>query len=296
MRLLNTLWGGVVVIALVTGLVVGGAALLSTKANSTEQGSIPKQEHIEMLYPTVLVRVGSGSGSGTVIYSKLDQDEKYESFILTNWHVIQGSVILKNEWNSEKKERIDTETRRPVNIDLWEYNNYSTSVGTIGRTANIVAYDKGRDLALLQIEDTERQMPYIANLYPEGVDEGPWIFQTVYAVGAGMGKPPFPTTGLLSGYSRDQDGRDLYLASAPIIFGNSGGSLYVYSSRDKFELIGVPSMVSAYGWGNVITHMAWSRPISEIRVFLRENKYGFVLGDEREVEEEENKSETQDEE
>ena len=241
----------------------------------------PKQEHTEMLYPTVLVRVGNGSGSGTVVYSKLDEDQKYESFILTNWHVIQSSVLIKNEWNSEKKERIDSETRRPVNVDLWEYNNYSTSVGTIGRVAEIVAYDKGRDLALLQVEDTERQMPYVAALYPEGVDEGPWIFQTVYAVGAGMGKPPFPTTGLLAGYSRDQDGRDLYLASAPIIFGNSGGSLYVYSSRNKYELIGVPSMVSAYGWGNVITHMAWSRPISEIRIFLRENNFGYILGDEK---------------
>ena len=241
----------------------------------------PKQEHTEMLYPTVLVRVGNGSGSGTVVYSKLDEEQEYESFILTNWHVIQSNVLIKNEWNSEKKERIDTETRRPVNVDLWEYNNFSTSVGTIGRVAEIVAYDKGRDLALLQVEDTERPMPYVATLYPEGVDEGPWIFQTVYAVGAGMGKPPFPTTGLLAGYSRDQDGRDLYLASAPIIFGNSGGSLYVYSSRNKYELIGVPSMVSAYGWGNVITHMAWSRPISEIRIFLRENNFGYILGDEK---------------
>jgi hypothetical protein len=241
----------------------------------------PKQEHTEMLYPTVLVRVGNGSGSGTVVYSKLDEEQEYESFILTNWHVIQSNVLIKNEWNSEKKERIDTETRRPVNVDLWEYNNFSTSVGTIGRVAEIVAYDKGRDLALLQVEDTERPMPYVATLYPEGADEGPWIFQTVYAVGAGMGKPPFPTTGLLAGYSRDQDGRDLYLASAPIIFGNSGGSLYVYSSRNKYELIGVPSMVSAYGWGNVITHMAWSRPISEIRIFLRENNFGYILGDEK---------------
>jgi hypothetical protein len=271
------------IVGLIATFFLGSGAVLN-HVNSTELESIPKQEHVEMLYPTVLVRVGNGSGSGTVIYSNLDENEKYESFILTNWHVIQGNVILKNEWNSDKKERIDIETRRPVNIDLWEYNNYSTSVGTIGRIANIVAYDKGRDLALLQVEDTERQMPYIATLYPEGVDEGPWIFQTVFAVGAGMGKPPFPTTGLLAGYSRDLDGRALYLASAPIIFGNSGGSLYVYSSRDKFELIGVPSMVSAYGWGNVITHMAWSRPISEIRIFLRENKYGFILGDEREVE------------
>jgi len=248
---------------------------------------IPKQEHTEMLYPTVLVRIGKGSGSGTVIYSKINEENQYQSFVLTNWHVIQSNVRVKEEWNSEKKEKIETETRRPVNIDLWEYNNYSTSIGTIGRIAKIVAYDKGRDLALLQIEDTERKMPYVAKLYPEGADDGPWIFQQVYAVGAGMGKPPFPTIGVLAGYSRDQDGRDLYLASAPIIFGNSGGSLYVYSSRNKYELIGVPSMVSAYGWGNVITHMGWSRPINEIRVFLRENKYGFILGDKPEVEEKE---------
>ena len=44
----------------------------------------PKKEHTEMLYPTVLVRVGNGSGSGTVVYSKLDEEQKYESFILTN--------------------------------------------------------------------------------------------------------------------------------------------------------------------------------------------------------------------
>ena len=266
----------------------------SSFANPEKNVIIPKQEHVEMLYPTVLVRVGKGAGSGTVIYSELNEENEYRSFVLTNWHVIKGNVILKNEWNPEKKERIDTETRRPVNVDLWEYNNYSTSVGTIGRIAKIVAYDKGRDLALLQIEDTERQMPHVAKLYPEGIDEGPWIFQTVYAVGSGMGKPPFPTTGLLAGYSRDQDGRALYLASAPIIFGNSGGSLYVYSSRDTYELIGVPSMVSAYGWGNVITHMGWSRPISEIRVFLRDNKYGFILGDEPEIsEEEENEQEVE---
>ena len=33
--------------------------------------------------------------------------------------------------------------------------------------------------------------------------------------------------------------------------------------------------------------MAWSRPIAEIRLFLRDNKYGFILGDkpaEKEVE------------
>ena len=80
-------------------------------------------------------------------------------------------------------------------------------------------------------------------------------------------------------------GNDLYLATSPIIFGNSGGSLYVYSSRRTYELIGVPSMVSAYGWGSVVTHMGWARPISQIRIFLRVNNYGYILGDEPETEE-----------
>tara|TARA_Y100000310_G_scaffold324315_1_gene386034 strand:- start:109 stop:969 length:861 start_codon:yes stop_codon:yes gene_type:complete len=255
-------------------------------ANPKQNSITPEQEHMEMLYPTVLVRLERGTGSGTVIYSELNEDQEYESYVLTNNHVIQNYVKVSKIWNSELKEHVETENRRPVNIDLWEYNNFSTAIGTMGRIAEIVAYDKSRDLALLRVKDTERQMPYVATLYPEGLDEGPWIFQTVYAVGAGLGKPPFPTMGLLAGYGRDQDGNELYLSSSPIIFGNSGGSLYVYSPRRTYELIGVPSMVSAYGWGNVVSHMAWSRPIAEIRIFLRENKYGFILGDEPEPEEE----------
>ena len=257
-------------------------------ANPEKSGVVPEQEHLEMLYPTVLVRLGNGSGSGTVIYSKQHEDQAYESYVLTNWHVIQGYVKVTKVWNSDKQENVETETRRPVNVDLWEYNNFSTAVGTIGRLAHIKAYDKSRDLALLQISDTERAMPYVAMLYPEDVDEGPWIFQTVYAVGAGLGKPPFPTMGLLAGYGRDQDGNALYLSTSPIIYGNSGGSLYVYSPRNHYELIGVPSMVSAYGWGSVVSHMAWSRPISEIRLFLRDSGYGVkILGDEPEPEPEE---------
>tara|TARA_R110002051_G_scaffold183697_1_gene253204 strand:- start:377 stop:1222 length:846 start_codon:yes stop_codon:yes gene_type:complete len=255
-------------------------------ANSKKSGVVPEQEHLQMLYPTVLVRLANGSGSGTVIYSSQNEELEYESYVLTNWHVVQSYVKLTKVWSPERKEHVETENRRPVNIDLWEYNNFSVAVGTIGRLANIVAYDKSRDLALLQVADTERKMPHVASIYPEDKDDGPWIFQTVYAVGAGLGKPPFPTMGLLSGYGKDTDGNDLYLASAPIIFGNSGGALYVYSPRREYELIGVPSMVSAYGWGNVVTHMAWSRPIAEIRIFLRDAGYGVkILGDEPEEEE-----------
>ena len=238
-----------------------------------------QQKHQQMLYSTVLVRAGQGTGSGTVIFSE-ERDGEYLSLVLTNHHVVKSNIKVSEEWNPQAQEKVERETRRPVLIDIWEYNNFSDAIGTIGRQATIEAWDKDRDLALLRVVDSERPLPYVAELYPEDQDDGPWIFQQVFAVGAGLGKPPFPTAGLLSGFGRDKDGRQLYLASAPTIFGNSGGSLFVYSPRDTYELIGVPSMVSAYGWAGVVTHMGWSRPITEIRKFLRANDYGFIFSDE----------------
>ena len=217
--------------------------MLSTSlayANPKQNSITPEQEHMEMLYPTVLVRLERGTGSGTVIYSELNEDQEYESYVLTNNHVIKTYVKISKIWNSELKEHVETENRRPVNIDLWEYNNFSTAIGTMGRIAEIVAYDKSRDLALLKVKDTERQMPYVATLYPEGLDNGPWIFQTVYAVGSGLGKPPFPTMGHLAGYGRDQDGNEIYIARATIIFENSDlfmlfGDLKDRKHRENYE-------------------------------------------------------------
>jgi S1-C subfamily serine protease len=239
-----------------------------------------EQKHEQMLYPTVLVSLEGGAGSGTVIFSG-KRKGSWVSLVLTNFHVIENNVSVEKEWNSLKEKKVDVETRRPVQVSLWEYNNYSDSIGTMGRLADIVAYDKKRDLALLQITDKERQMPYVAKLYPENKDSGPWIFNEVFAVGAGLGKPPFPTRGVLAGAAKDSNGLSLWLATAPIIFGNSGGSLFVYSHRKQYELIGVPSMVSVYGWA-VVPHMAWARPVSEIRFFLRKNKFGYILGDKEE--------------
>tara|TARA_R110002020_G_scaffold128999_4_gene289032 strand:- start:1124 stop:1972 length:849 start_codon:yes stop_codon:yes gene_type:complete len=248
-----------------------------------------EKKHKEMLYPTVLVSLERGAGSGTVIFSRA-VEKTITSLVLTNYHVVAKYVSVEKEWDSSKEKKVDVERKRPVSVEVFEYNNYSELIGTIGREADIVAYDEKRDLALLKITDTERLMPYVAKLYPENKDTGPWIFSNVFAVGAGLGKPPFPTAGFLAGFSKDINGNPLWLASAPIIFGNSGGSLFVYSQRGQYELIGVPSMVSSYGWDSaIVPHMAWARPITEIRLFLRKNGFGYVLGDVEEKEKKETK-------
>ena len=67
-----------------------------------DSGEVPVQQHLEMLYPTVLVAVGSGSGSGTVIFSDIYEDE-YSSLVLTNWHVIRSAITVSEEWDSQKQ-------------------------------------------------------------------------------------------------------------------------------------------------------------------------------------------------
>jgi S1-C subfamily serine protease len=68
------------------------------------------------------------------------------------------------------------------------------------------------------------------------------------------------------------------LTTAPIIWGNSGGALFVRHDG-RHVLVGVPSRVTAV-FRAPVTHMAWSIPVVTVREFLRENGLGFVLGDE----------------
>ena len=245
----------------------------------------PVKKITEMLYPTVMVDLGGGVGSGTVIFSnkrphKSWKEEGVWTLVITNHHVINSAISISEEFDPKKGKSMKMETRRPVHVRLWDYNDYSTAVGTTGRVARIVAWDKQRDLALLRLDDKERIIKNVAHLWPEKVG-GPYLFQTVWAIGSGMSNPPYPTQGLLSGISgKDSAGRSLYLSSSPIIFGNSGGSLWAHSKkRERYELIGIPSAAGAYGWGTIVSHIAWSRPISEIRAFLRANDFGFIIGD-----------------
>ena len=240
----------------------------------------PVQRITEMLYPSVMVDVGSALGSGTVIYSGQRDDGEVWTIVLTNHHVITSAVKLIEEFDPKKGMEVTREHRRPVKTRFWSYSNFSSAIGTSGRVAYIVAWDSHRDLALLRVEDKERIYENVATLWPEDA-AGPFVFQKAWAVGSGLGNPPYPTEGLLSSTTaKDRDGYSLYQASTPIIFGNSGGSLYVYSeARGRYELIGVTSMVSAVGWGTPVSHMAWSRPVSEIRAFVRENDFGWVIGD-----------------
>lgn len=257
-------------------LFLASLLLLTAAPFAAAQTPEIEQQHREMLYPVVLVETGRGSGSGTVIYSGPHDDEVH-TYVLTNHHVIASAITVREEWDSRTQEDVRRETRRPVDVSWFDYNEFSRAIGTRGRTADIVAYDATTDLALLRTRDRETAVEYVATL--QHISDPLYIFEQTWAVGAGLGKPPFPTTGLLSNMDERIDGQRFILSSAPIVFGNSGGALFHYHAEDGgYELIGVPAAVSVTGFGQAVTHMAWSIPTDTIREFLAVNCVGWIVG------------------
>ncbi len=230
--------------------------------------------HTDMLYTVTLLDVPGGSGSATVIYSA-KRDDNIQTYLLTNHHVIKSAITIVKEWSPKKGKKIDVERRSQVEAFWQQYNQCSRSVGKIGRRAEIIAYDEGKDLGLVRLIDRERIIEYVARLVVE--DDPIYLGEDVWAIGAGMGEPPFMTRGEIGFLERQINSYSYMLSTAPIIFGNSGGALFRLG-KDGYELIGVPARVSGVGF-QAITHMGWSIPPDTIYTFLREQGFCFILGE-----------------
>ena len=95
-----------------------------------------------------------------------------------------------------------------------------------------MAYDNEEDLALLKLR-SDNTVEHIAELYPRNRESELRVGMKVIAVGAGMGEPPVQTEGLLSQFGMEIDRREYWLNSAPTIYGNSGGALFLFISWDQ---------------------------------------------------------------
>lgn len=260
-----------------------GAMILGLAAPSCEpayagppESPACKPIHEQALYTVVMVQTAAGSGSGTVVWSG-QRDGEAQTYILTNNHVIQSAVTVEDGWDPKEGKDTKKERKQPVRVLWFDYNDCSRNVGTHGKIADIVAYDKAADLALLEIRDHEQTVSPVAVMMPKG--EKLQLADELWAMGSGLGQPPFVSYGLLSFQDRQFNGYRYILSSTPIIFGNSGGALFA-RKQGRFVFVGVPAMISAAGWGIPVTHMAWSVSLDTIRGFLKDQGFGFVLGEE----------------
>ena len=244
-----------------------------------------KQKHEEMFYPTVRVRTKQAGGSGTVVYSKKD-DNKVYTYVITNHHVINDCISVKKKWNPVLKKKVDTETLDTVQVEYFKYNNYSHCIGSFAVTADIIAYSEvegGEDWCLLRVRDKENTYPYVANIFPIKELETIHIFDKVYACGASLGHNPISTEGRISYMDDEIEHYRYWMSTAQTIFGNSGGSVYRWSVRRKrYEYIGIPSRISIRPMGfsaDAITHMGYFIPIDRIYELLNTNDYQFIYDD-----------------
>ena len=234
------------------------------------------KRHKQLMLPVVRIRTGSAIGSGTVIYSREKEDGEASTYVLTNFHVIEGLIQVKDQWSALLQRNVKKDVRGIADTDFFEYRWLSRAVGATTIQTDIIAYDREEDLALLRLR-SGRSIPSVAKLYPREQESQLRVTMPVYCVGAGLGNYPVITEGMLSQFGIEIDNREFWASTAPGIYGNSGGALFL--DGEDYQLIGVPARI-AVTWGTPITHLMYAIPITRIYSFLESQRYRFIYDSE----------------
>lgn len=240
--------------------------------------------HERALYPTIRVATSRARGSGTVIYcgdrEEADEDGElgFSTYALTNHHVVADAIRVEKLYDPTAGKYVTTDYRDHVQVEVFAYKNRSTITGRTTAEAEIMAYNEKRDLALLRLR-TNQKFDYVADILPVENARDVHIFDKLFVVGCGMGQPPFPTSGMLTGKDVQIDHYPYWQTSAPSIFGNSGGAVF---RAETIQFMGVPSRIRVNGTmfsADAITHIGYFCPPAEVHKFLRDQGYHFLVDD-----------------
>jgi S1-C subfamily serine protease len=236
---------------------------------------IYKERHQKVALPCVRIRTRTASGSGTIVYNQ-ECDESWSTYILTNHHVVADCIKIEKKWSALAKAYIKKDVTEVVDADLFKYKWESRAIGAQTVQADIMAYDEDEDLALLKLKSPYKETDACAILYPRDEESNIYVGMPVIAIGAALGEEPVQTEGRLSQFGQIIENREFWLNSASIIFGNSGGSLYL---KDTFQFVGIPSRVAVKLMGfsaQAITHLGYAIPITRIYDFFENQMFRFI--------------------
>jgi hypothetical protein len=231
--------------------------------------------HNKILYPTVLVRTEKAGGSGTCIASIHAEDE-YKTYILTNWHVVESAIRKSKKWDPLVGRDVEVEIRAPVTIEFYKYRRLSILDRTDNRRADIVAWDKDGDVALLELL-SESPPEHIAEMLPREDIHSIRMFMPIIACGCAMGHKPIATEGFITSLDERIENLSFWLANTATIFGNSGGGQFL---KETGQFIGIPSRLDVVLLGfaaQAITHLSYFIPIGRIYNLLEDWEYQFIF-------------------
>ena len=231
--------------------------------------------HEKILYPVVRVRTQKAGGSGTIIYSNPDKQGKYESFVMTCAHVVDDAISVKKEWDSFLKKKIEKEFTQQVQVEIFDYVDLSRVNSSNALRADIIAYDKLVDIAVLKL-DSPKSCPHIAKLIDKNDVSSIKLFTDAYASGCSLGHDPICNQGQITYVNEKIDNKQYLMSNCSSIFGNSGGALFL---AETGEQIGITARISAIqlGFGvDIITWMGFSIAPYEIYKFIDEQELKFL--------------------
>lgn len=235
----------------------------------------PGEMREKLLYPVARVSSPSASGSGTVLYSG-DRGGEQRTFVLTNWHVVQGAIKIVKEWDNLLGKEVPREKNDLVDVELFTWDA-GTIVDRKVVKAAIYAHSQEHDLAVLELRSSEKpypiKVPYTTRLVAANIPVG--VFTPIFIVGCGLGLDPTHTRGDVTDSEEMLDGKTYTQSSAPLIFGNSGGAVFADLAGD-YPLVGVPARIAVSG-GSGVTHLNWFIPASRIRQFFTAQRLDFLV-------------------
>src|SRR3990167_6150575 len=143
--------------------------------------------HEQVLFSQVRVKTDKAGGSGTIIYSKPNDKTEFSTYAISCHHVIDDAIIVKKEWSSKLGVERKKEYRQIVTVEFFDYSNVSHGSSPVNYSvdAEIVAYDKDHDMALLKLR-TVKPAAYIAPLMLPGDEKVLVVGSPTVAVGAAM--------------------------------------------------------------------------------------------------------------
>ena len=237
-----------------------------------------KELHETFLYPVVRIFSKKAAGSGTTIYCQEDPKNKdeYITLVLTNHHVIEDLISQKQDWDSLLKRKIEKEFIEKAKVEYFSYVRMSKVDSSNRYDADVIAYDKYHDLAVLRINSPLKR-GYVAQIIPEDEIKNLRLFMEVVASGCSMAHEPFCTYGQLTFLNELIDQKEYVMYNAGSYFGSSGGALFL---RETGWLIGVPSRLTGIqlGFGiDMVTHMGFAAHPKRLYEFFREQELHFIF-------------------
>lgn len=181
-----------------------------------------KELHEKILYPCVRIRAKGIAGSGTVIYSRPmpdNGDGDYETYILTNHHVVAQLIDVKKQFDPLVKRKIDKEFLAQAEVTVFEYVWLSHVDSGSTYRGDVIAYDENHDLAVLKL-DSPLPAKHVAALYPKGQEKKINLFNPVWVAGCSLAHDPICNSGVLTYLEERIDNKLFWMNNANMIFGN----------------------------------------------------------------------------